>query len=374
MSKVSRLKSTAMPTPKDAGVALSDEKDILTASVGFLDFDCVCCRQIFCSTKRRRIRTTACLLTSATIVLLITLAGVLWVELGQSRPPCQFSPGDTRLIYFSSFFCKSISLSDASSKISASIHILDIMPSLITAHPFTVTKSFQLEQGQSDFTSYYLHDDSIVFIWACVLPRLTSNSQFYIVKGKDAFSSWLETPRWDRNSTIFYTFGFRCENLSPRPLRISTGSDEYFLAFHNPGQEPLQFQSRITITRVGYHLNGTSGFPNCSTSLETCTVPITYWSHNKALIVADHPRNIDFGEKVDITWKCNAREWAYCVTVGLPVIVIMVVIIVVASVCLLKRRHSTADNGSLPPSSTMRGVAPRYPCRTLQNGQRNLPL
>lgn len=345
--------------------------DMMMVAVGTMGCDLDCCQGLYANRKRR---TRSCVCMTAGLFLLVVVAAslALWLNLSESMLPCRYSPGDTRLIYFSSFFCQSITLRNTSSGTASTVYLIRDPPPFVRAESFTVEQSFTLSSRQYGYFNYYLHPNSTFSVWACA-STFTSNTQFHVVRGKRSFKDWMQSPRWNSNFTIFYRLGFFCEYLTPSPYRTSDGN-EYYFAFFNSGSNQLQIQARMSVTRYQYSVSSLVSSPNCSNAGHDCTLEVPFNSYSSALIVTDVPPLVDWEEKLDIDWSCDPRVWSYVVAVAIPVsvtVVLCLIVTILCAYCVLKPRkieggvpsHQTIYQPKDPSLSPARCL-PQQPHRT----------
>lgn len=351
-----------------AGDSQSHE-DMMTAAVGSLGCDLSLCQPL-CATRKARVRICACVAAGVVILAVVGAAVTLWLKLTESTLPCFFSPGDTRLISFSPFLCQSITLEGTPSSTSAAIYLIRHSPPFIRKQSFTVEETFVLLSREYGYFNYFLHPNSTFSMWACA-TSVTSNTQFYTVRGKSGFKDWIESPTWTANSTVFYRFGFYCGTLTPSPFRVTEGN-EYYFAFYNPGRQRLEIQARMTIHRYQYSLVNITSSPNCTSTEQDCTVEIPYNSYSNALIVTDTPSGVDWKDRLDIRWRCNPRVWSYVVILVTSVIIagLSALTVVFATYHVMKHRKTKGGASSplpyptpavsIPPMKSL----PKYPHRT----------
>ena len=90
-----------------------------------------------------------------------------------------YSPGDSRLISFSSFFCDGVNVEVDSVATGATVYIVDAPPPLTEQNNFTVTNRTTLDASNFHFWQYYLYPNSNISISVCSGRRL----DVYVIKG-----------------------------------------------------------------------------------------------------------------------------------------------------------------------------------------------
>ena len=340
----------------------------MTVAVGSLGCDFSLC-YLICATRKARLRSCGCVSAGLIVLAVITVVATLWLKLSEPTLPCFFSPGDTRLVSFSSLFCESITLSSSSTSTAATIYLVKETPPLEQSNSFTVEESFHLSRRQFGYLNYYLHPNSSFSMFACS-QSVSSNNQFHVIRGKSGFIDWMQFPRWNSNSTILYRLGFTCGTMTMSPYKTTVGN-EYYFAFYNPGSLQLQISARMSVLRYQYSLsNHTRGLPNCTaTANDDCSVSIPFNSYSSALIVTDVPQSVNWKEKIDIAWTCNPRPWPIIVIVLIAAFIALMVSALIAVFVVgrhfARLRKLVGGTGSplkdFPPPALAASNLPRYP-------------
>ena len=125
-----------------------------------------------------------------------TIFGISWGASGAvrraSRPTIatdQYTPGDTRLHTFSSFFCSAVSL-EVDASIGAAAYLVDTPPQLSenrTFFSFTYTAVYRPDEYK--YWQYYLYPNSSIYM--TVLSD-QMNAEFTLVKGNENASRFAE--------------------------------------------------------------------------------------------------------------------------------------------------------------------------------------
>lgn len=226
----------------------------------------------------------------------------------------QFSPGDSRIFSYSSFFCDNIILTGQSARTNASMHLIKERPQLYNSHNVSFSSTPTLSEGEHIPYNFYLFSNSSFSAHVCVNEQ-NSNGQFYIIRGRNNFTDWVRQPR-TLPATYFRALSRGCQALN---YEVDIECDYFFVFYHEPTtsetSDNLLFNITIQLTRFQYRipdLKETSMKLNCSLpdSKGSCTIPIPLGSDYQALVVIDIPEDVDWAnERVDITWRCEERRW-----------------------------------------------------------------
>ena len=257
------------------------------------------------------------------ILFILSLCGVF-----QKTIPSFYSPGDTRLVSYNSFFCASITLKDNSSRTAASLYLITETPPLNDHNNFTISSTMALKDSEYYYWNYYLYPNSRFSTEVCSPPP-GADGKLYIVKGKDNFSYWISSPSNDFAVAVFSIGTVLCSNIVQRYTYHVSEEDEYYFVYYNLPGNNIIFQLRVTalFQRFEYSTYNLASQANCSiASAGECSVVVPYGSTYSALIVTDIPENVDWGENVDVTWSCANRGWAYAVVILVPILTVMGVI------------------------------------------------
>lgn len=255
--------------------------------------------------------------------------------------PVLYSPGDTRLVSYDSFFCDSITLRDNSSQTAASIYLITETPPLTDRNNFTIDSTVTLSDGEYYYWNYYLYPNSNFSTEVCIHSP-GSDGMFYMVKGRgnSYFSSGVPP---------FAKAKFSINKVCPVVQRFSyqiCDEDEYYFAYYKSSQNgvPLQLTLTLSFERFEYSTSDLASQANCSiTSAGECTVTVPYGSKYRALIVTNTSENVDWEENVDVSWSCANRGWAYAVVILLPIATAVVLIVCFIYCCCIHNRRSAYE-------------------------------
>ena len=260
---------------------------------------------------------------------------------GPVEVPVFFSPGDSRVVSFGSFFCDKVTLVDKSRSTEATLYLITDTPPLTDQNNFTIYSSLALSDNIYNYWNYYLYPGSNV----TTTIRTRSNSDsgtFYLFKGRNSFQQWINNP--NKNQAI-ETFSIQCSSSFNRHFSYTVqDEDEYYLVYYNRrGQQctnfaVLRLDVTISVSRFQYSTEDLTTAASCSAIKGECSLNVPAHPNYNALIVTDIPNDPDWEENVDVTLHCSSnREWAYAVVVLIPLLVIVGVsitaVIILACVC-----------------------------------------
>ena len=239
-----------------------------------------------------------------------------------------YSPGDSRLMSFSSFFCDSVRFSVESEATGAAFFLVDSAPPLTDQNNFTINTNSTLEQNEYHFWQYHLYPNSRVSIDVCAdCSRVFVD--VYVIKGNTNFNKWGDGPGED-HARLFQQVSTMCPMKIPLPYIVDE-EDEYYFVVHNSFDRiAIYYDLTLTVNRFEYQsplteINSTA-IDHCTISSGgNCAVDIPYGTGSQlALVVTDIPENVDWGENVDVKTSCSRRHWAYAVVVLVPLFVVTV--------------------------------------------------
>ena len=279
------------------------------------------------------------ILTAGTTLIIGTGAifGISWGASGAvrraSRPTIatnQYTPGDTRLHTFPSFFCSAVSL-EVDASIGASAYLVDTPPQLSenrTGFSFTYTVVYR--PNEYKHWQYYLYPNSSIHM---VVLSDEMPARSILVKGKENASRFAD----------FYLFGNLIrEYVSPGiPVDLIyrvTEEDEYYIVIKNDNETaPSIIGAQITIIRSQYEVPSNADESTwCQAVSSTgdkakCRLDIPYTgatSSQSVLVAVSAPANVSWIDGVNLSVDCVRRDWAYAVVIVCPLIVAIFVIAV----------------------------------------------
>ena len=261
---------------------------------------------------------TLCVVMFMVILTAGTMIGVGVGVGARYRRRGLFSPGDSRLLTTSSFFCQGGTLELSSSSVDAQLYSVNTVPPLNDKNNFTITLSLDIGPGEYRFWQYYLYPNSSLKISA----RANVGVDVYIVKGDKNSDRWVKSPRASV-AVRFYTI----ELFSPDILFQVNEADEYYVYFYkSPTSSRVIVTGSLYFERFEYSAP-TDLVESCNVSKQgQCTIGIPYSTGlQQFLVLTSIPENVDYGENVELTLSCSQRGWTYAVTVLVPLIATIVV-------------------------------------------------
>ncbi len=140
-----------------------------------------------------------------------------------------YSPGDSRLLSLSSFFCDGGSLELSSNSVDAELFLIDdtSIPPLNASNQFTVSIESTVDSMEFRFWQYHLHPNSNISVSICTDLLV----DVYIVKGNDNANSWANNPSQDV-AEMFHYAPACCNGFNPISYRVEE-EDEYHVILHN---------------------------------------------------------------------------------------------------------------------------------------------
>ena len=267
-----------------------------------------------------------------------------------------YSPGDSRLISFSSFFCNSVRFSVKSQATGASFFLVDSAPPLTDQNNFTINASDTLNRNNYHFWQYHLYPNSKVTLDVCTDCRRVF-LDIYVVKGNTNVNRWGDEPGED-HAQLYQSVSTECP-MKRTLMYTATEEDEYYFIVHNSFDKiELFYDLTLTVERFEYEsptldVNSTVRDRCAVSSGESCSVDIPYGTGSQqALVVTTIPEDVDWGENVGITTSCSRRHWAYAVVVLVPLFVaavgIAIVVLVICCWCCVEcdntETRETVDN------------------------------
>ncbi len=111
-----------------------------------------------------KLKAVLCFVVNLVIVILVIgslIGGVLSSRSNSTDISTSFySPGDSRLLFLSSFFCDGGSLELSSNSVNAELLLVDSTPPLDNTNNFTITVDSSFDSLEFQFWQYHLHPNS----------------------------------------------------------------------------------------------------------------------------------------------------------------------------------------------------------------------
>ena len=248
--------------------------------------------------------------------------------------PVSYSPGDTRIVSFSSFFCSQLTLVDTSNRTGSTLYLIKDTPPLTDRNTsFSInSRSFTLNNNVFVYWNYYLYPNSN-FTTIYHARSFSDSGTFYLIKGRSNLQQWINNP-----STIVAVafFLIPCTRSLPSirssfSFQVQAEGDYYFIYHNNRERRCFGVSSSVfrldlitlSVSRFQYSTAGLTTAASCSAIAGQCSLNVPL-SDYRALIVTNISNNPDWEEKVNISLHCSSnRAWAYTVVVLIPLLVIV---------------------------------------------------
>ena len=103
-----------------------------------------------------------------------------------------YSPGDSRLLSFSSFFCDSLNIEVDSRATGASLALVNSPPPLTDQNSFNISDKRSLRPNEYHFWQYHLYPNSKISVSVCSNGYIHTSRyhSVYLVKGNSVANSW----------------------------------------------------------------------------------------------------------------------------------------------------------------------------------------
>ena len=287
-----------------------------------------------CSLKK-----TCWILLYFTIITVIFLALGVGPPLGVSRNIATskakaatdfYSPGDSRLQSFSSFFCESVTLDVGSTvdDVSLTLTLINSPPTLSERNSFNTSDQRTIMPTYFGYWQYYLYPGSNISISVC---NLAQNSQIdvYVIEGYSNANNWGRSPS-PRHAELFVPVREACPPKRVITYNVSEENQHYVFLYNSLQSSSVGYSVSLEFERFEYSLPPDDGTAvSCSArSGEQCTVDIPYSTGSQqALVVATIPENVDWRKSFHVNISCNRRHWALAIVVILPSITVTAVIV-----------------------------------------------
>ena len=238
-----------------------------------------------------------------------------------------YSPGDSRLISLSSFFCDGGYLELSSNSVDAELFLIDdtSIPALNDTNQFTVSIESTIDSTEFRFWQYHLHPNSNISVSVCTDLLV----DVYIVKGNQNANDWVNSP--SQNVAEMFQYAPACcknTRTSTISYRVER-EDEYYVILHNSLSTEIFVNGSLYFERTEYSAPDLNSKESCNVSEQgNCLVGIDYSTGSQQfLVITSIPERVDWGENVEVSLICDQRGWAYAVVILVPISVIIVVIV-----------------------------------------------
>uniref|UniRef100_A0A1X7VTW5 E3 ubiquitin-protein ligase APD1-4 middle domain-containing protein n=1 Tax=Amphimedon queenslandica TaxID=400682 RepID=A0A1X7VTW5_AMPQE len=257
-----------------------------------------------------------------------------------------FTPGDTRIHSFSSFFCSGLQVGvpGLPSGSTGHAYLIDTVPPLSEKNMVNFTKYFGLNSGEFEYWHYYLYKGSNISYSACVSEDSHATSfSFYIVKGTSKFSSWKDEPTKSKAVSSVYVATSCDQGFNYLTYSIKD-EDHYYLAYSHTASYNLRGMQNIIIERFEYSAPNTS-LSSCELSNDnTCTLSVGFSAKkNKGLVILPIPSNIDWDSTLyKVMFKCSPQAFGYVIITLVPLAFVFIVLFVIIIFCVYRAKKSSS--------------------------------
>ena len=245
-----------------------------------------------------------------------------------------FSPGDSRLIQFSSFFCEGVDVKVDSAATGATLFLVDTPPPLSDANNFTIADSRTLGEHKFQFWQYYLYLDSNISVSICIDKKFRLD--IYIIKGNSNANYWARSPG-RKHAKLFQRVTKKCPQQHSFSYTVQE-EDQYYIIFHNSlSKEMVSYNLELSIQRFEYSIESDNYSEICyAPSGAQCSVDIPYDTGSQlALVVTSIPLDVDWEENVDVVTSCRRRHWAYAVVILTTILAFTAIVVLFLHLLLL---------------------------------------
>ena len=247
-----------------------------------------------------------------------------------------FSPGDSRLISFSSFFCDGVDVQIDSVATGATLFLVDTVPPLSDTNNFNLTDMRTLGAGKFRFWQYYLYSSSNISVSVCSNILV----DVHIVQGNSNANGWARSPG-RQQAKLFHRVTKKCPQQQGFSYTVEE-EDQYYIIFHNSlSRRKVRYNLELSIERFKYDIESGNHSRICyAPPGKQCSVDISYGTGSQlSLVVTDIPMNVDWGENVDVKTSCNRRDWAYAVVILPNILVVTTIVVLIATYLIYYRKY-----------------------------------
>ncbi|XP_064392974.1 uncharacterized protein LOC135340550 [Halichondria panicea] len=291
-----------------------------------------------------KLKAVLCFVVNLVIVILVIgslIGGVLSSRSNSTDISTSFySPGDSRLLFLSSFFCDGGSLELSSNSVNAELLLVDSTPPLDNTNNFTITVDSSFDPLEFQFWQYHLHPNSNITL--SIQTNFLIN--VYIIKGNDNANRW----RSLLNGEIAEEFLERITTIPEVTYQVETEDEYYIFIYNSLASRPVFVSASLTFERFEYSAPA-AVFLNGSCVVREqghCTVPIPYniIELQEFLVIISMPAVVDYGENIQVSLDCEQRGWAYAVVILVPMaigitIFLVSLVLLINSYSILKPMH-----------------------------------
>lgn len=316
----------------------------------------------------RKSSACVCLVISLIVIGVILFCITIGLRLTAShnKENYRVTQGDTQLIAVDSYYCQAVELMVANSDAIVKMNLLNDKPSLSGRSSINLNANFRINEflqykyefGWYDYYeedydtivdyvtwSYQLYAGSDVQLHTCISS--TGKGEFYFIEGKAQYQEWT-------TSYSSYTYKYNipsCESHTLTYFHAVSRDNRYYLVFRALSDQPF--------VNISLHLNRTEYVANDGTSTtcnnytnSVCSFPLSLrMSPYYVLLQTIVTESSNYGNRVDLNWECDSRDWLYVVIFLIPLI--FAFLLFTAMYCIfafLNKRKLTSYN-TLPDTN-----------------------
>ena len=256
------------------------------------------------------------------VILTVTVLGICFAVghyyIGYYPEEKGLNYGDSFIIDYSSYFCSAVTSNSDDVWLSAASNID------YTGHlRYTMQALLYLEVGQIWSRMFHLNKRSMVSI------NISSNDIIFVLifKGRRNYDLWIE-----RKAILSYEMKQACCVNGRQPDRIeftANESEDFIFVLYRDISFGSAVHFNFTFEFIRPQIDSTQIKRQCKTSITTkCSITLTFGSSEKAIIEVQNgiPSRGITSER-NVTWKCDARIWFYCVVYGFLIIFLSTLLI-----------------------------------------------
>lgn len=301
-------------------------------------------------------------------VICIVIAVVLSVHYGgETNDENMYTPYDTRLHYFSTFFYSGATVRSQDIPINnnGTLYLLQEKPPLTSRNVFSFNDSFTIDGGEYRYWHFYLYPNSNFTLRACVIG---TSYTFYIIKGTSKFKQWIDSPSTSK-SVKHLLVSQSCDDDDDNSMSYTaTEEDHYYFVYYYDGYNRVSGKQFLSFERYEYSVPDSNVIADqCSfTATSSCKLTTNFRSkYNKLLIVMPSPSNVDWNtEQYQVYYSSHNQPLGYVIVIVPPVLVVVVIVIaiIIAIICCRRAKKRSYNpliaetiSASPPPYN------PKYP-------------
>ena len=305
------------------------------------------------------------------IVLIVAIVVTITLSVNYARKEDEenkYSPGDTRIHKFNTFFCSGVEVSSSKSfSNDGYVYLLADKPPLTSHNNFSIDDNFTLSEDDYHYWHFYLYPNSNISLKACVSDR--NSYTFYIIKGTSQWNDWKDYA--SNSKSVHHAIIQQSCRLGNQSLQYKVNhEDHYYLAYYNDGINTVKGKQSLNMERFEYSFQSLSTVPNCSfsgpTTGSSCKLTTKMFSSkNKALLVIpEPPHDSDWENYYTINVDCIARVEGYVIVTVPPFVLIVGIVtcVILVLVCYrsMKKRKYQPLLASTNYPSTKSTVPPPF--------------